>query len=68
MIPRYVIIDEEERDGFEKEYQLPYGYNNCFIAYSFEEAVMEMHFLMDQGQFLSVERIDGDGREIVYRR
>jgi hypothetical protein len=67
MKPRYAIIDEEERDEFEKEFQLPYGYGDSFIAYSFEEAIMEMHFLMEQDLFFSVERIDEYGREIVYR-
>jgi len=62
MKARYIIIDEEVRNGFEKEWQLPYGYSNCFITFDFEEAIYRLF----DGE--SVEKVDEYGREIVYTR
>lgn len=38
MKPRYVIVNETEKQYFEKYFELPYGYNSCPIFFSFEEA------------------------------
>jgi len=62
MKARYIIIDEDVRNGFEKEWQLPYGYSNCFITFDFEEAI----YFLSEGQ--SIEKVDEEGKEIVYSR
>jgi len=38
MEPRYIIIDRSKRDKFEREWQLPYGYNGCRIFSNLDEA------------------------------
>jgi len=35
----YTPINLKEKVEFEKEHQLPYGYNNAEVFYSFDEAV-----------------------------
>jgi hypothetical protein len=39
MKPRYAVVDKEERDKFEREYQMPYGYGNVPIYFDLQEAV-----------------------------
>ena len=70
MIDRYVVIDEYTRDKFEKEWQMPYGYNNCFITYNSNEAVEFLDSMKDQGCDVStfiVEKVSDEGRELYYR-
>jgi len=38
MKPRYAVVNERERDEFEKEWQMPYGYANCAVFDDYEEA------------------------------
>lgn len=68
MVPRYAVINEEHRNWFEKEFQLPYGYSNCFLTFSFEEAMERCQIMPSNGidEFWSVEKIDEYGKEIVY--
>ena len=39
MKPRYAIINEEARNEFEMEWQMPFGYATCEIFFSFDEAL-----------------------------
>lgn len=64
MKDRYVIVNEEERDEFEKENEMPYGYYSCEIFYDFYEAVD--HFHLNYGEGWIVEKFDSEGREKVY--
>jgi len=66
MIPRYVILNVKERDEFEKNFQLPYGYKGCFISYDLNDAIDQIE--RDKYMYCGccIERIDEDGKEIVY--
>lgn len=67
MVPRYVIINERERDEFEKEWQLPFGYDGCFITFEFADAIDQIKRFAYDYSGCSIERIDEHGREIVYK-
>lgn len=69
MKARYAVIDEEERNWFEKEFQLPFGYSNCFVSLDLEEAIERMRIYKKNSSNVRwvVEKIDEDGKEIVYR-
>jgi len=41
MKPRYVVIDKNKRDEFEKDWQLPYGYGGCRIFLNLGDAIDE---------------------------
>jgi len=45
MEPRYIIIDQAKRDKFEREWQLPYGYNGCRIFSNLDEAINGFKFI-----------------------
>jgi len=62
MKARYIIIDEQVRNNFEKKWQIPYGYSGCFMTFDLEEAIYRSF----NGE--SVEKVDEEGREIVYIR
>ena len=32
MIPRFVLVDDEEKSRFETKWQLPYGFSTCAIT------------------------------------
>jgi len=67
MKARYVLINVEERDNFEKEWQLPFGYDGCFITFEFKDAVRQLELYKYDYYGCSIERIDENGREIVYK-
>lgn len=64
MKPRYIVLNEMERDDFEKEYQLPYGYGMLDIYLDIEEAMDEAEYF---GVGYIVEEVSEDGRQAVYR-
>lgn len=64
MKPRYVVVHEAERDDFEKEYQLPYGYGGLDIYFDLEEAIDEASYY---GIGYVVEEVSEDGRQAVYQ-
>jgi hypothetical protein len=68
MKPRYVVINERERDAFEKKHQIPYGYSDCDIHTDFEDAMDEFETYGNNllKEYI-IERIDQNGREVVYR-
>ena len=64
MKPRFVVLHEMERDDFEKENHLPYGYGSVDIYDDIEEAIEEAEFF---GLGYVVEEVSEDGRQIVHR-
>lgn len=64
MIPRYIVLNEAERDDFEKEYHLSYGYGGLDIYFDFEEAMDEAEYY---GNGYVVEEVSEDGRQVIYR-
>ena len=69
MKPRFAVIDIEERDSFEKEYQIPYGYAASFVSFDMEEAINYLEDKYDESEVtMVVEKVDEDGREVVYKR
>ena len=68
MRTRYAIINEEKRTWFEKKWHLPHGYSDTFITFDFAEAIDQLNnYNPYTRNYLSIERIDDYGREIVYR-
>lgn len=67
MKPRYVILNEVERDAFEKRWQLPYGYGDTVIFSDLEEAMLELDSLYNPTTEWVVEEISDEGRQVVYR-
>jgi len=69
MRPVYVIIDEKARDDFEKEWGISYGYADSEIFTDFEDAVIDFEDFVDDWETnYIIEKIDSEGREIVYRK
>ena len=70
MKPRYAIVNEYERDQFEKEWQMPYGYGKCFVSTNPQKAVEQLNKYAqmhgDTTTFI-VEKISDEGRELYYR-
>jgi hypothetical protein len=72
MKPRYAVINEFERDEYEKNWQVPFGYNGHFITFNPKEAVRHLDFLAtewgeNQLSQTIVEKISDEGRELYYR-
>lgn len=74
MVPRYAIVDVKEREEFEKRWHLPYGYFNCFVTTNFDEALERFRNRDFQRCYLNIgdenfviEKVDENGREVVYR-
>lgn len=74
MKPRYVVIDEYERDNFEKEYQMPFGYGNCVVFMDPQAAINTLEHICNIREAegvgyttLIVEKISDEGRELYYR-
>lgn len=68
MKTRYVIVDEEKRAWFEKEWHLPYGYSNSYITFDIKDAIVRLNgYHPDTRENFSIEMIDEYGnREIIY--
>ena len=71
MKPRYTVVNLFERDNFEKEWQLPFGYGNNIISFDPQEPIDLLHRLVEQynkdpNDFI-VEKITKEGRELYYR-
>ena len=47
MKPRYAVINEYERDMFEKEWQVPYGYGKCFVSTNPQEAIQILESFLE---------------------
>jgi hypothetical protein len=70
MKPRYAIVNEYERDNFEKEWQMPYGYGKCFVSTDPQAAVKQLEkYAAIHGDITTfiVEKISDEGRELYYR-
>lgn len=64
MKPRYAVLNEMERDDFEKESHLPYGYGAVDVYDDFEQAMDEAEWM---GSGFVVEEVSEDGRQVVHR-
>ena len=73
MIPRYAVVNQYERDEFEKEWQLPYGYGgeDFFVCTNPRMAIKMLHVkcenLIVRSDEWIVEKISEEGRELYYR-
>ena len=66
MKPRYVVINEMDRDDFEKKWEIPYGYSECEIHIDLESAIDELEAYYSSSEWV-VEEITDVGRIVVYR-
>lgn len=69
MKARFVIIDPKERNDFEKQWQLPYGYSNCEIFMDRDKAIDWFNKSLgklDRKKYV-IEMCDAGKRQIVYR-
>ena len=79
MKPRYVIVDEVEREKFEKRWHMPYGYADARIYMNPVNAVNALNDIVELekrhvhimgspvSSDLIVEKISKEGRELYYR-
>lgn len=63
MKPLYCALSIKDRDEFEKEYQIPYGYGSSVIFEDFDGAVK---YVDEINPKFSVVKVDSEGKEIVY--
>ncbi len=66
MKDRFAVLDPDYRDMFEKKWHMPFGYGSCFITDKLEEAIDHLNEI--NGENFVVEKVNSDGREIVYRK
>jgi len=66
MKPKYVVINEKDRNYFEKKYEIPYGYGECDVHVALEFAIDELVLFYNKSEWI-VEEITDAGRETVYR-
>lgn len=67
MKPRYAIINTEDRDEFERNWHLPYGYNNTLVSCNFDFVLNEFHKnFFDNDPNYVIEKYDNGIREVVY--
>lgn len=67
MIPRFVLVDEDEKQRFETKWQLPYGFSTCPIttnAYQAKEWLDIVEELDPEKTWVIIE-IDDYGNQIV---
>jgi len=64
MKPRFAVLNEMERDDFEKKEQLSYGYGSVDIYEDIEQAIEEAEWF---GLGYVVEEVSEDGRQVVHR-
>lgn len=67
MKPRYVVINEVERNEFENKWQVPYGYGEFDIHIEIEDAIDEIEEFYYGSNEWVIEKITDEGRQIVYR-
>lgn len=70
----YAVVNEYLRDRFEQKWQLPYGYQNCFITMDPKEAIEMLKEIVEteeESSEMIVEKIDTEwpdyGRELYFR-
>ena len=82
MKPRYVVVNKSMRKEFEEEWQLPYGYANCPIFMSYNEALEELECILEdcgdaielinvQHDYVDdfiIEKCENGHVEVVYER
>lgn len=66
MKPRYIIVDRTKRDAFEREWQVPYGYNGCHIFLELKSALETYSWLTTNKTDYIIEKYDsGKKKEVV---
>lgn len=68
MKPVYAIINDKERNDFEKKFQIPYGYSACELFDDFDVAIK--YFDSNKKNFNKhtiIEQVDSSGRCLVYK-
>ncbi len=73
MIPRYAIVDEFDREEFEKRWHIPYGYGECYITADPEDAIKVYNEWVDEmgeedTNSLIIEEITDAKRTLFYRK
>lgn len=67
-MPVYVVVNEKEREVFEKKYHLHYGYHTCQIFSELDAAVGYVENLPESKRMNTiVERHEAGDIEIIYR-
>lgn len=63
----YVVVDTEDRDKFEKENEIPYGYGGCWISHSLMQSIEYIDSLPTTmvGKMV-VERWESGESEVVF--
>jgi len=73
MIPRYAIVDEFEREEFEKRWQIPYGYGECYITADPDDAIRVYEEIVEtvgeeEANSFIIEEIYEGGKTLFYRK
>ncbi len=64
---KYFIVNEDERNKFEKEYQVPYGYHTCPHFSDEELAIGYVEMLRTEKRDKTVvEKWENGNKEVVY--
>lgn len=66
MKPRYAIVDENAREKFEREWQLPYGYGNCVVSCDFDVVKRTYNKLHAGLAGYIIEKYENGIRETIY--
>jgi hypothetical protein len=65
----YAIVNEKERNRFEREYQIPYGYYNCVLFFDLGEAIdLYDKIPIKIRKKLIIEKCSSGERKTVYER
>lgn len=69
MKPRFAVVNEMERDDFEREWHMSFGYAACYVSMDLEDAMdwMETKCPVDEIGWI-VEEVTSEGRKVVYKR
>lgn len=69
MKPRFAVLNEIERDDFEKEWQMPYGYAATFVTMDMEDAMNYLETEIPSTEIgWVIEEVNNGERSVVYRR
>lgn len=69
MKPRFAVLNELERNDFEKEWHLSYGYAAAFVTTDIEQAMEWLETEVPESEFgWVIEEVTSKGRSVVYRR
>jgi len=61
----YAIINLKEREEFEKEWFLPYGYASCELFCTMKDAISVYEDEYEEDEYV-IEKVNSEGRCVVY--